>query len=271
MKMVDFVNWPTWVSFLLIVVFPTSAFSALAFWTCRRHQQGKYRFISDAAQDVNGYFFSVVGLIVGFILVNCWSDMKRAELDLVNETQKLIVISRLMEQFPVAERQNVYAAINEYIDLVVEQEWPTMEQGRPQKASRPAVEKLYTIFSHIRVATTTQLAAYNILLPTLGELVKLRNERLWLAGGTLPVIMWWLVLLGSVLAMLVMALFPPENPGNYPLLIALFALLFSSIVYVVLLLQYPYSGNLRVDASPFADARQVIEQERKWGRSKPGG
>lgn len=260
--MVEFVNLPTWVSVLVIVVLPTLAFCALSNWVCHRHGKGRYRLSSEAARDISGYLFSIVGLILGFILVNCWDDMKLAKLDLVNETQKLVVIARLVEQFPPADRQGVRDALVEYIDLAVDKEWPLMVEGKPEPLTRPAVQKLYDILARIEAKTTTQIEVYTNVLPTLDSIVELRNQRLWLAAGTLPEVMWWVVLLGSTLSMTVLTLFPPATPGNYPSLITLLALMFSLIVYVIVILQYPYSGQLRVDPSLMQEARTLIVEGR---------
>ncbi len=260
--MVEFVNLPTWVSLLVIVVLPTLAFCGLSNWVCHRHGKGLHPLRSEAAQDISGYLFSIVGLILGFILVNCWDDMKLAKLDLVNEAQKLVVISRLVEQFPPDDRQSIRAALVEYIDLAVNQEWPTMVKGKPESFTRPAVRKLYDILSRIEAKTATQTEVYASVLSNLDSIVELRNQRLWLAAGTLPEVMWWVVLLGSTLSMTVLTLFPPATPGNYPSLVTLFALMFSLIVYVIVILQYPYSGQLRVEPSLMQEARTLTVEQR---------
>lgn len=260
--MVEFVNLPTWVSLLVIVVLPTLAFCGLSNWVCHRHGKGLHSLGSEAAQDISGYLFSIVGLILGFVLVNCWDDMKLAKLDLVNETQKLVVISRLVEQFPPEDSQSVRRALVEYIELAIDKEWPVMVQGKPESFTRPAVRQLYSILSRMEANTPTQTEAYASVLSTLDSVVELRNQRLWLAAGTLPEVMWWVVLLGSTLSMTVLTLFPPAAPGNYPSLITLFALMFSMLVYVIVILQYPYSGQLRVEPSLMQEARTLIVEQR---------
>lgn len=261
--MVDFVNLPTWISLLTIVALPTLAFCGLSTWVCHRQSKGIYPLASDAGRDIGGYMISIVGLLLGFILVNCWDDMKHAQLDLVDESQQLIVISRLVEQFPLAERQSVHSALIEYIDLTIEKEWPAMIKGQPQPFTRPAVLKLYNILARMEATTPTQVEVYSNVIPLLNNVVELRNQRLALAAGTMPLAMWWVVLFGSTLAMAVLVFFPADNASNYPALITLFTAMFSLLVYVIIILQYPYSGEVRVEPTLMRQARATIIQEQR--------
>ena len=259
---IKFINLPTWMSLLAIVALPTLAFFGLSTWVCHRQNEGIYLLTTDIGRDVIGYFVPIVGLLLVFILLSCWEDAKQARLDLVDEAQKLIAISRLVEQFPLANRRSVHNVLIEYIDLTIDKEWPAMIVGQTQPFTRPAVLKLYGILADIEATTPRQVEMYGNIVPILDKLVELRNRRLAPAAGTLPQTMWLVILFISTLSMAALVFFPPDNAGNYPALVAILTLIFSMLVYVIIILQYPYSGEVRVKPTLMQQARAIIIQEQ---------
>ncbi|MBC8123291.1 MAG: DUF4239 domain-containing protein [Gemmatimonadaceae bacterium] len=259
---IKFINLPTWIPFSAVVAIPTLTFYGLSTWVCHNQSKGIYPFTTDIGRDIIGYFIPIVGLLLVFILLSCWEDTKNAQLDLVDEAQKLIVISRLIEQFPFVNRQSVHDVLIEYIDITVAKEWPAMIEGQTQPFTRPVVLKLYGILADIEATTPRQVEMYGNIIPILDKLVELRNRRLAPAAGTLPQIMWLVILFISTLSMAGLVFFPPDNADNYPALIAILTLIFSMLIYVIIILQYPYSGEVRVEPTLLQQARAIIIQEQ---------
>jgi cytochrome bd-type quinol oxidase subunit 2 len=259
---IKFINLPTWISLLTIVALPTLAFCGLSTWVCHSQSKGIYPFTTDIGRDIIGYFVPIVGLLLVFIMLSCWEDAKNAQLDLVDEAQKLISISRLIEQFSLANRQSVHSVLIEYIDLAIDKEWPTMIEGQTQPFTRPVVLKLYGILADMEATTPRQVEMYGKIVTILDRLVELRNRRLAPAAGTLPQAMWWAIVFISTLSMAALVFFPPDNADNYPALVAVLTLIFSVLIYVIIILQYPYSGEVRVEPALIRQARAIIIQEQ---------
>lgn len=258
--MIAFVNLPVWLSFLIAVLLPTFAFYRLARWIQRRVKTGQEIFRGETAKVIGGYFMAIVGIILGLILVNALNDMQRADVSVVNEAQALIVVSRLLRQFPSEDRQRIHPLLLDYIDTVIQKEWPALRHGNSQDLSRDALDRLYVALTRVRDLQGAQVQTYGQVLTLMTRVSDLQRERSWLAAGTMPNIVWGLMLSISLLALGLVSVNTSPDARRHSVLIAAYTLTLFGILYVVGVLQFPFAGPIKVDSAPLEEAQAIIQK-----------
>ena len=96
--------------------------------------------------DVAGFIFAVVGItyavLLGLVVIAVWESYEAARNTTRSEANELAEIFWLADSMPTPEGQQIQSLARSYAEVVVEEEWPMMEQGR--RASSPARGRLWT-------------------------------------------------------------------------------------------------------------------------------
>ena len=84
--------------------------------------------------DVAGFIYAVLGVayavLLAFMLIAVWEDYKTAQTNVESEANELTGVYFLASQLPESERTRVQDLARTYVRVVVEEEWPMMEQGQ---------------------------------------------------------------------------------------------------------------------------------------------
>jgi hypothetical protein len=95
-----------------------------------------------SSHDVGGYLLSVVGtmyaVILGLIVVDAMSDFQEARRTTETESNALADLLLLSRQLPPEPRARVSSLVLEYIDRLLEDEWPILDHGRYAPSARHA-------------------------------------------------------------------------------------------------------------------------------------
>lgn len=262
MRLVDLVNLPTWLSLFLGVILPTLLYAGLSAWVQKRTEQGNEFFHGESARIVGTYLVSVVGLILGFMLVNAVNVAVRAEETVFDEADALKTLTRLFQQLPPSDRTALLTIEDRYIIAIHQDEWPAMHSNNDfeyaKRNSRQMLEAMYDGIGQLKDLNRQQTQASVEALKQLSRISELRHSRLWLATGAMPDIVWLLMMFVTTLALLVLAVNTSRGAKRYPLLVGAYALTITSLLYFVAVLQYPFSGPIHVDSTPLQKVRPLV-------------
>ncbi len=84
--------------------------------------------------DVAGFIYAVLGVayavLLGLMLIAVWGEWDAADATATDEANKVAEIFWLAHQLPQPEGRHIQELARSYAQVVVEYEWPSMEQGR---------------------------------------------------------------------------------------------------------------------------------------------
>jgi Protein of unknown function (DUF4239) len=84
--------------------------------------------------DVAGFIFAVLGVayavLLAFVAIAVWQDYKTTQTNVESEAHELAGVYFLASQLPETQRTHVHDLAQTYARVVVEEEWPMMEQGQ---------------------------------------------------------------------------------------------------------------------------------------------
>jgi hypothetical protein len=190
--------------------------------------------------DVAGFIYAVLGVsyavLLGLMLIAVWEKWDAAEALTTDEANELAGIFWFAHALPQPEGRHIQELVRSYAQVVVEQEWPLMAQGRSSPKAWATLDELRGTILKLKPPKGAKQMGYdqmryNEMLEQLHDLGNARRERLLAAGQGLPTILWIVLLLGGVITVCFTYLFGLQNTLVHLLMVAALALIISIRVY----------------------------------------
>lgn len=207
--------------------------------------------------DVAGYVFAVVGvlyaLLLGFVILASWEHIGAVQDDIDREAASLTALYETSSGLPIGIQQPIRTEIRRYTNLVINDEWAAMSHGHGSPKVDTSLDRLYRLYARAgRPGVQDNVDSQSLQL--LNEVDSARTERLSGASGTIDTVLWAIILFGGVCTLGFALLFYLENAGIQIAMIALLAALVSSMFFLLVILDHPFSGGYQVSPEAFRHA-----------------
>jgi hypothetical protein len=211
--------------------------------------------------DVAGFIYAVLGVayavLLGLMLIAVWEQWSAAEATATDEANELAEIFWLAHQLPAPEGRHIQELARSYAQVVVDEEWPSMQRGRSSPEAWATLDELRGTIEGLDPPAGPALVRYNQMLEQLHGLGDARRERLLDAGAGVPTILWAVMIVGGVITVGFTYLFGLENALVHTLMVAALAMIISLSLFTVAALDHPFEGDIRVHPAAF---EQVLER-----------
>jgi hypothetical protein len=250
---------PGWVLILLLFLFTALAMAG-PYIVRRRVRLARLR----GNNEVAGFKFAVIGVlyavVLAFVVIISWERFYDAEKALVLEAGSAASIYRLSGGLDETTGAALRSTLSAYLSSVLADDWPAMALGRSSLATTRVLSDLYGHLVRYRPADLHDADLQNDLLGELDQLTRARRERLVMAEGTVPDVVWFVLFLGAALTISFTFFFGTRNLMAQSLMTGVLAATIFSAVVVVIALDRPYTGAVVVSKEPI---RAVLEDFHK--------
>ena len=137
-----------------------------------------------------------------------------------------------------------------------------MAQGRTSPQAWDLLDQMTFRFENVEVRTRADQVLYGEALDRMNELADARNARLVEADEGIPTVLWGVLIVGGVLVVSFTYLFGLENTLVHKLMVAVLALIISSVLFTIGVLEYPFSGGVRVGPEAFELVLERFESSK---------
>ncbi len=216
-----------------------------------------------AHHDITGPMFGTVGVLyavlLAFIVIVAWQNFDKAGSDVVQEANYYGDIYRNSNGLDVEFRPKIRAAMDAYLESVIEDEWPRLPAGGMSERSQKnalAVWALVGAYQPQSEASKIFLAETVHRMNLAGEM---RRQRLMNARNGIHLVLWLVLYMGAIIMMGFAFCFGAESQRMQLLMNSVLALLMTLILFTVHVLDSPFGGTMGITAEPF---RQVLEVAR---------
>ena len=211
--------------------------------------------------DVAGFIYAVLGVsyavLLGLMLIAVWEQWNAAQDVASDEANELAGIFWFAHALPQPEGRHIQQLARSYAQVVVEEEWPLMEQGRSSPKAWATLDELRATILGLDPPTGAQQVRYNQVLEQLHALGDARRERLLAANEGLATILWVVLIGGALITIAFTYLFGLDNTVVHTLMVAALAMILSLSLFTVAALDYPFKGDVRIHPAAF---EQVLER-----------
>lgn len=238
--------------FPILLVFGVAALSVSGLVLIRRRVH--YAALSKH-NDIAGAVFSIIGtlltVLLAFVVVIVWEDMGTAQDRVAIEAGVLGDLIRDAGFFSNPVRAELQSEFREYAQAVVDEEWPAMENGQSSQHVWDVLNRIFRTFSHIQPMSPREINVHAEMLTRINELSDHRRLRLIAADSRVPPLMWFVLIVEGAITICFTYFLGVERERSHILMTAALAVMIGLTLYLILAIDHPFSGALRVEPDAF--------------------
>ncbi|HEX8921055.1 MAG TPA: DUF4239 domain-containing protein [Pyrinomonadaceae bacterium] len=219
--------------------------------------------VLETHQEVAGFIIGVLGAIyavlLAFVVVAVWDQFGDAKIAVTTEANQLIDLSRMAQGFPAASQQRVLEGLRAYGQSVIDDEWSTMSEGVSSPKTQAAMDNLWQLFREVEPQTNRENALYAESLDRLNQLSDSRRLRVHASGDDIPAVIQILLWGGGLIIIAFTYFFGVKSVKSQALMTAALAGEVAFILFLVVALDNPFHGHLRLSPEPMQHALERIK------------
>jgi hypothetical protein len=201
------------------------------------------------------------GVIISFMLFTAWTDFAAADLNTDAEANALVNLSRIANALPNETKVAVQSLTRRYSEVMLTEEWPAMAQHNVSQDSHEVIQQLWATLTHTQELSPTQQVSLDHSLTELSNLTEHRRIRQLQMRQQLPIMLWVILVFGSVLTISYACLFGAESLVVHALQVFGLSLLIAVCLVAIADLSRPYQGASHIKPYAFMRASQTLQQQ----------
>jgi hypothetical protein len=222
-----------------------------------------------ANNEIAGFKYATIGVLyavlLAFAVIVVWERFSDAELDVVHEAGAAENIYRLSQGLGDKARVAVLSSVANYLKAAMNDDWPAMDRGTAGAggAAKQALDAVYaTLVSSGEQGDSTVISE---MLRQLELITQSRRARLVASEGAVPSVLWLVLLGGAAIAIGFTFFFGTESLPAQVLMTALLAFLIFSELLVIICIDRPFSGAVKVEPNALAAVLTDIDSRPDSG------
>jgi hypothetical protein len=209
------------------------------------------------SQDAVGVMFSAVGVLytvmLAFLVVLVSEQFNGAKDLTQQEAAKISNLLRDANEFPVPVRREIQGRLITYTRSVIDDEWPTMAHGRSSPVTTEKYRLVWVGYYGYHPQTNQQARFYDESITRLNDLGQDRRLRVISSESSIPTVMWVMLVIGGVITIAYLYLFTIPDAWLQSVMIGSVAGLLAFILFLILALDHPFSGRVKVTPDAYRD------------------
>jgi hypothetical protein len=212
--------------------------------------------------DLIGWQLTVLGtayaVILGFMLYTVWTEFGAADENTDLEASALVNVYGLADGLPEPQRTQVRELARSYADTALHADWPKMLAAQVPNDTVSINDKMWQALMSIKSASPVELVAENHALHQLASLTEHRRVRVLQSNSQLPMVLWFVLLVGGVLTIASSCMFGAESTTLHGLQVFAFSLMISLCLVAIADINRPFQGVIHVSDYAFARAQRDL-------------
>ncbi len=252
--MQSLLNLPPPISFFIVSAITTS-FALFGVYLVRKtYSADVLKENHEVAAIIFNAFGLFYGVMVAFVVFATWNGYDEATKNLQMEASEALDIFHSAESFPDPANKIIQQGLRDYVASVYNDEVQRMSQGEIGVYSGGAHASLRTLFSQMDATSIPNRELYAESLRCLNNLAQYRRMRIFAGNDTVPPVIWLVLLVGGVFAVSYTFFFGMKNIKAQYLLTTTLTVMVSSILFLIYVLDHPFTGTSKVSLEPLRQA-----------------
>src|ERR1700693_3118221 len=130
--------------------------------------------VMEGHKEVAGFIYGVLGtiyaVILGFSILVLWDQFHEAEVMADREASYLGSLYRLAQRLPADQMQAFTSSVRKYCRLVIDDEWPLMDQGKYSPKAREQFLEIWRECGSLEPRTDVEKIIFGTMLGTMTNL-----------------------------------------------------------------------------------------------------
>lgn len=202
------------------------------------------------------FVITVYAFLLSFVVVNLWQTFTEAERNASKEAETIYIIHGLFSHYGARDGA---AAVEEYVDSVVREEWPAMAEGKTSPATQEKRGRVIGVLRKLSPSSPKEQAIFSELIVQVESAFQLRQDRLMTSAGTgsMPDVMWVALGYGGLMVVVGLYFLSVGNQKEQTVIDFIVTGILFVTVFLIIQFNSPFQGRLRVTPQAF---ERVAEQ-----------
>jgi uncharacterized protein DUF4239 len=216
--------------------------------------------------EVAAIIFNAFGLFYGvmlaFVVFVTWSGYSDATKDLEMEANLADDLFHISKAFQEPARTVMQKGMLDYVTSVQNDELQRMARGEIEIHTTGTMSGLITAFYQLDEKSFPNRQIYAEALSRLNNLAEYRRLRIFTGNDTVPQVVWLVLLVGALFTVCFNYLFGMKNIRAQYLITATLTITMSQILFLIYVLDHPFTGASRISTEPLRQVMEVMQQEK---------
>lgn len=210
---------------------------------------------AEAMMGVVGTLFSV---LLGFLVAGAMEKHHEAQLHSIDEASNVASVFRVARGLSDIDRPRIRQFCREYVDDVIQSEWPKMEHEEKINHGWETYQKLWEAVVAVVPENDRQSNLQQGLIASMQSLGENRRARILLAQQQLPRSLWAVVAFGAIITMALSYVFASQFPKVQGFMTTLVATALALNIWLLSAYSQPFRGELRVKPAMFQLLKESV-------------
>lgn len=198
------------------------------------------------------------GLLLGLVAVGAYTNYSNADDAVSREADAVGVLYRDVSNFPEPQRTELRTDISRYIEVVINQEFPSARQGKMLATGTPVATKIQKEIASFAPTNFAGEALDGETFRQFANFIDDRNSRLNQMRSGLPSTLWFVLVVGALINLVLIAMLGLKKIEAHLALSGLFAVFLSLMLFLIADLDHPFLGKFSISPDALATIRDIV-------------
>lgn len=221
--------------------------------------------IPQAENDLVSFFMAglnaIYGITLGLIAVGAWENFNGVDSNVSQEAACISTLYQNVKSIPAPLSDSLKGELKEYVRYTIEDAWPQQQQGKLPHGGTERLTRFQKTLMQYEPTKKSQEIVLENSIGLLNHIFELRRFRLQSVTQGLPSSLWYVIIFGGILNIVITWFFKTDKFRIHVLMTALFAALLGSLVFLIAAMDNPFRGEFSVSSEAF----EIILENMKKG------
>lgn len=216
------------------------------------------------ANDLVGYILSCFGvfygLLLGLIAVAAYQNYSQVEAAVQREAVALTALFYDVSSYPEPHRHNLRRILREYNRFVIKYAWPQQRKGIVPTGGVTRMNAFLEQLLAFQPETKAQEIIHAEAIHQFNVFLEHRTMRLQTVSTGIPSVMWYVVIVGAIINLIMVWLFDMRLITEL-ILGGFLAFFLGTMIFLIAAMDNPFRGQVSISPEPFEKAAIVMMEE----------
>lgn len=213
--------------------------------------------------DVTGFIYAVISVIyavlLAFVVIVEWEMFRETQTKVTEEVEAMASVFRDSRLFSdVGTRSSIQRELIDYASFVIEEEWRLMAKQQSSDKALDQLHKVFRLVGSLHPKNDYEKLWYQEMIVKVNRFSDARNQRVQCSSEGIPLFMWWMLIVLSVITIVFTFFFGVSNPYIHISMVVTLCIVITLGVLTIYAFDHPFTGIITVSPEPF------VEQLRHW-------
>lgn len=199
---------------------------------------------------------TLIGIVLAFIIYNEWQAFFHQSVDVEEEASSILNLYSMVKTLP--NTKATQQQIIKYLKTIICIEFPALQKNILVKTN-PTLNTLRDMIYGYEPKTKRETQLYQETVVSLNRAINLRTARVDSVMNGLAPELWWVVILGTTIN-IIMTWFVYGHIYYKMIMTSFVAAIFASLLFLLVVLDYPFSGGYRIQSTAFQNVLNNIKK-----------